>query len=47
MKKSLISFFLVVLIEAVSAIARYLKNHLLGNLDAGHDDSFESTTDFS
>jgi hypothetical protein len=47
MKKSLVSFLLVVLIEAVSAIARYLKNHLLGNLDAGHDDSFESATDFS
>ncbi|MFP3801170.1 hypothetical protein [Paraburkholderia sp. SIMBA_027] len=32
MKKAALSFLLVVLIEAVSAIANYLKQRLMGNL---------------
>ncbi|WP_321891986.1 hypothetical protein [Paraburkholderia tropica] len=41
MKKAALSFLLVVLIEAVSAIANYLKQRLMGNLrssDFGSDD---------
>ncbi|WP_175768849.1 hypothetical protein OHZ10_10630 [Burkholderia arboris] len=38
MKNAAISFLLVVLIEAVSAVATYLKQRLTGNLRRSDDD---------
>lgn len=38
MKKAALSFLLVILIEAVSAVAAYLKQRLMGNLCGSDDD---------
>ncbi|MCA8180230.1 MULTISPECIES: hypothetical protein [Burkholderia] len=39
MKNAVVSFLLVVLIEAVSAVAAYLKERLMGNLRRPGDGS--------
>jgi len=46
MKNAAISFLLVVLIEAVSAVAAYLKERLMGNLRRS-DDGPDYGSDFT
>ncbi|WP_250866190.1 hypothetical protein [Caballeronia sp. INSB1] len=47
MKNAALSFLLVVLIEAVSAVVAYLKERLMGNLRrSGNDDVWDNHPEF-
>lgn len=47
MKNAALSFLLVVLIEAASAVVAYLKERLMGNLHrSGNDDLWDNHPEF-